>query len=121
MTKYQEQKQQQQQQQKETKVMRNSIFALLLSVVVLCAVHVRGGNTAPDIVNITTGSILGVRNYTSNVRYWRGVPFGANTNGTNRFLPPKPATSWTGVRNCTVDGPGCMSSGHGTDDAPVQV
>jgi para-nitrobenzyl esterase len=36
----------------------------------------------------------------SGVRQFKGVPYGASTAGVNRFQRPKPATPWTGVRDC---------------------
>ena len=32
------------------------------------------------------------------VRSWRGIPFGADTSGKNRFRAPRPAPSWEGIR-----------------------
>ena len=39
------------------------------------------------------------------VRSWRGIPYGADTSGPNRFLEPRPAPSWEGVRDCWEFGP----------------
>ena len=73
-----------------------------------------------DVVQVSGGSVLGVRNTTLGVRYWKGIPFGESTAGANRFMPPLPRTPWTGVLNCTVYAPGCVSDHHGLDTAPVQ-
>ena len=42
---------------------------------------------------------------TSPVRSWRGIPYGADTSGPNRFLEPRPAPAWEGVRDCWEFGP----------------
>ena len=39
------------------------------------------------------------------VRSWRGIPFGADTSGENRFRAPRPAPSWEGIRYCNEFGP----------------
>ena len=36
----------------------------------------------------------------SRVRAWRGIPFGADTGGENRFRNPIPPTRWEGIRDC---------------------
>lgn len=39
------------------------------------------------------------------VRSWRGIPFGADTSGDNRFRAPRPAPAWEGIRYCSEFGP----------------
>jgi len=47
-----------------------------------------------------------VKGYEFNdVMIFRGIPYGANTAGENRFMPPKNPKAWTGIRDCTKNGP----------------
>src|SRR6185437_5475015 len=39
------------------------------------------------------------------VNVFLGVPYGADTSGKNRWLPPKPVPGWSGVREATAYGP----------------
>ena len=39
------------------------------------------------------------------IKVFLGVPYGADTSGTNRWLPPKPVTPWRGVRDALAYGP----------------
>src|SRR5690242_42917 len=55
------------------------------------------------VVETRSGRIRGLTD--QGVRIFRGVPYGDPTGGANRFMPPKPATPWTGVRDATAYGP----------------
>lgn len=53
----------------------------------------------PDnpIVEISSGLIRG--NYFDGIYSYKGVPYGATTEGVARFLPPGPVQPWSGIRN----------------------
>ena len=53
-------------------------------------------NPAPPIVQTTAGKLQGQAS--KGVYSFLGVPYGADTGGQNRFLPPKPPESWSGIR-----------------------
>ena len=39
------------------------------------------------------------------IKVFRGIPYGADTGGKNRFMPPRKPAAWTGVRYCIGYGP----------------
>jgi para-nitrobenzyl esterase len=53
--------------------------------------------------NTASGRVRGVV-HDRGVRIFRGIPYGASTGGSNRFLPPRPVEPWTGVRDTTAYG-----------------
>ncbi len=63
------------------------------------------GTTPGPEVRTTSGLVRGLVDGELNVRTWRGVPFGADTSGVNRFRAPQPAPEWQGVRDATRFGP----------------
>jgi len=46
------------------------------------------------------------------VKIFRGIPYGDNTAGENRFLPPKKPEPWSGTKDCTQNGPRCYQGGR---------
>ncbi len=58
------------------------------------------------------------------ISIFRGIPYGAPTSDANRFLPPQPPQSWSGVRNCVLYGetapqaPGWLAEGGTPDNRP---
>jgi len=48
------------------------------------------------VVETTNGKIRGAA--VNGISAFKGVPYGASTAGTNRFMPPQKPASWAGVR-----------------------
>jgi para-nitrobenzyl esterase len=55
------------------------------------------------VVETTSGKIRGV--IQAGTHTFRGVPYGASTAGSNRFMPPRKPEPWTGVRDVFQNGP----------------
>jgi para-nitrobenzyl esterase len=45
----------------------------------------------------TLGKIRGTDE--DGIKTFKGIPYGANTSGANRFMPPKPVPKWAGVKD----------------------
>lgn len=61
--------------------------------------------TGAPVVSTTYGKIRGLS--TEGISAFKGVHYGANTAGPNRFLPPKRPAPWDGVKNAFSFGDSC--------------
>jgi para-nitrobenzyl esterase len=57
------------------------------------------------VVATASGQIRGAQN--GGVWAFKGVPYGDDTGGANRFRPAQPPKPWAGVRECLTYGPSC--------------
>lgn len=61
------------------------------------------------IVETSSGKVRGV--IQAGTHTFRGIPYGASTAGSNRFMPPRKPEPWTGVRDAFQNGPSAPQLG----------
>ncbi len=54
-------------------------------------------------VETANGVVRGIA--ATGIKMFRGIPYGADTGGRARFMPPRKPAAWTGARNCIGYGP----------------
>jgi para-nitrobenzyl esterase len=66
-------------------------------------------DNAEVIADTSYGKIRGA--VTGDIKVFKGIPYGANTEGKNRFMPPVKPAPWTGVRDALAWGPTAPQGG----------
>jgi len=72
------------------------------AIVVPKKFHPIVASSSKNIVETTEGKIYGFSR--DGVIGYRGIPYGASTEGANRFMPPQKAKPWAGVRSALYHG-----------------
>ena len=78
---------------------RNFLRGATCAVAAVAGPHLAAAQTGDEVVETTHGRIRGVR--IDGIHWFRGIPYGADTSGRNRFMPPRKVPNWSGVRDCT--------------------
>jgi para-nitrobenzyl esterase len=68
-----------------------------------------------------SGWVTGIASALAGVTVYKGIPYAGSTAGGNRFAPPPPAPSWSGVRKADRWGPACPQPVQGipADQVPA--
>jgi para-nitrobenzyl esterase len=76
---------------------------------ILMGEQIIGGQVAAAAEGPVADTAYGkIQGYTDGpIKVFKGVPYGASTEGANRWLPAKPPQPWTGVRETTKQGTMC--------------
>lgn len=61
------------------------------------------------VARIPQGAVRGFSR--DGIALFKGIPYAGDCGGEGRFLPPGPVPSWSGIRDCTKNGPYAMQNG----------
>src|SRR6185295_7889939 len=71
-----------------------------------------GADETFAVADTAFGKIRGVD--AGGIKTFKGIPYGANTAGKNRFMPPADPVKWTGIRDALAFGPSAPQTEPGT-------
>lgn len=108
-----------------TRVSRRTVIASAAAMPVVAAAvangvaHAAPATRAPRMVSTPESAIVTVKQgkirgaQIGKVQRWLGIPYGDDTGGANRFMAPRPAKSWPGVRDAFTYGAACPQAAAG--------
>lgn len=88
---------------------------LTLALLVLLVSQVRadvGGQHTPEVAT-AQGALAGI--FLDGVRQFRGIPYALPPVGKRRWRAPQPPAQWSGLRDASAFGPGCVQPPAPTD------
>src|SRR3954470_11849044 len=71
--------------------------------------YVSAAGLEDAIVETSSGKVRGL--VVDGIKVFKGIPYGASTSGTNRFMPPRKPAAWTGTRDALAFGPTAPQAG----------
>jgi para-nitrobenzyl esterase len=77
-----------------------------------------GNSARPALVQIQSGALRG--QLERGIYSFKGIPYGENTTGPLRFLPPLKVRSWSGIRDALEYGPDAPQLGAREQSAALQ-
>ena len=83
-------------------------FGLALAGGVVVGLAPRSGRANAPVADTEYGRVGGVLE--EGIRVFKGIPYGADTGGANRWLPARPPAPWTGVRDAHQYPPAAMQA-----------
>ncbi len=93
--------------------LRHSSILLAASHAAPFSRFARAQQNAAVVAEIISGKLRGTA--AGDIKIFKGIPYGANTQGKNRFMPPMKPAAWTGVRDAIAWGPTApQTAGNGT-------
>lgn len=92
------------------KILALCLAAMLLMTSMLPALAESAGPV--DVVAVEGGLVQGVDTEIEGVQLFKGIPFGANTAGANRWKAPQPVEPWEGVLVCDTWGDQVMQQAN---------